>query len=349
MTQKEIRIGLVAGGSGGHMFPAFAVAQEAVRQGALCSLLTDARGARFLGDYGNLFQEVCVLPSQRSWLGIPYIASVIKWVVKNSVILGFGGYMTVSPLLVAKILGRVCGIHQSDVIMGKANRWLSRWAHGIFVTHKETGEKYPRAQCIGTPVRDGVNAIPPMEVSVFDDGCPMNILILGGSQGATFWSSVIPQGIALLSREDKNRLQIVHQCRPEDEKETVQAYVQAGMSSVTVCPFIQDIIPEIARAHLVFTRAGASTLAELGMAGRPCFMVPYPYAADNHQWINAEAVADQGGGWLCSQDEVTPEKIMLFVTNCLHNPSQLLYAGSNAQRLFPAYAARQLVQFCLSS
>ncbi len=340
-------IGLVAGGSGGHMFPAFSVAEEALKQGYPCTLLTDARGARFLGEHKDLFQKITILPSIKQ--GARYFLELHRWIRPTKVVIGFGGQMTFLPLITSKLRGRLCGIHQSDVLMGKANRWLARWVDGVFVSHEQTANCSPKAVCIGTPVRAGFESMPALEIKTFDRSSPLNILVLGGSQGAQFWSTVIPQALDLMTAEDRHCLSIVHQCRPEDEPKTYQAYEGAGLSSVSVKPFIQDMVATAERAHIVMTRAGASTLAELCAAGRPCFMVPYPHAADNHQQINAQALADQGAGWICLQSQVSPEKIALFLKDCLHKPSQLLYAGMSAQKIFPPHAARRLVQFCLSS
>lgn len=338
---------LVAGGSGGHIFPAIALAEYAQRQKYPLILITDVRGARFIEGDRHFFSHVEIIEdfqvSRIFSLGSHLRTRYKQWNPRT--ILGFGGKMTILPLLVGKMMGKRCGIHQSDAIMGKANKRLSPLMDGIFVGHplqtygKNCGKK-KKWHSIGTPVRRSFYGIPsPLEIAK-----PLNILILGGSQGAKIWSHLLPTALSQLSPEEQRAINIRHQCPLQDVAELTAAYKKLSLFSFQVSPFFYDMPAVLTWCHVVFSRGGASTLAELGAARRKAFLVPYPHAAQNHQQANAKAHIQEQGGWMADESNLTPKELTSVIQGWLDKPDQLLYGEKKSLATLDACA--QLYEFC---
>jgi len=333
---------LVAGGSGGHLFPAISVAEACYVRKHPTLLLTDERGQRFVSGYESLFHSIHIFPKRSLFFELsrtPFSLIKILTRLGPKAMIGFGGQFTVLPMLVGRLLGIKCGIHQSDYIRGKANAFLAPWMHQVFLAHAPHTKKKERV--IGMPIRQGFENIPPLDQITF----PLKILILGGSQGAHIWSVLIPQAVKELSIDHQKQIEIVHQCPPKDQ-EAVRGLYQDTCVSFEVVPFIQDMPELLSKSHVVFSRAGASTLAELAVAGRPALLIPYPHAAQNHQQENAKAIASCGGGWVYDQDKITPSAVTEFMRSCLHNPDQLLYAGTKIKTSSHFNASSLLYEFC---
>ena len=308
-------------------------------------LLTDVRGQRFVSGYESLFKAVYIFPKRNvlfELTGRPF--SLLKTLlgIRPQALIGFGGQFTVIPMLVGRALGIKCGIHQSDYVRGKANAFLAPWMNRVFLSHPVKTKK--KEHVVGMPIRQGFESITPLEKIDF----PLRILVLGGSQGAHIWSVLMPQALKNLSPEHQKKVEIIHQCPSKDQEGVRRAY-QDTHASFEVVPFIQDMPELLSKAHVVFSRAGASTLAELGAAGRPAFLIPYPYAAQDHQQENARAVAACGGGWVYDQNKVTPAMVSAFIEQCLHNPDQLLYAGNKIKTSSHFNASSLLYQFCIDA
>lgn len=356
MNRGKRRIVLVAGGSGGHLFPAIAVAEECYRHKTPAILLTDRRGARFVKGYEKIFDKIKIVPSlgfvsEQGWLpkiltlGFLAIESLGYFLIARPLLVwGFGGKITFFPVLWARLLGITCGIHQSDRVLGRANRLLARITSHVMVGYERT-EKVPKGvkyQTIGVPVRSGFEHISPL--SHLPE--KLHITILGGSQGAVMWNTVVPQALAAMPAEDQCRLVILHQCPRMYHADLEKAY-QATQAAVKLVAFIEDMPTVLEASHLVLSRSGASTVAELMLSGRPAFFVPYPFSTDQHQWWNAQYVVQKEGGWLCRQEDLSPEKLAKFLSQCLHNSQKLIYASRCMRAMGkPNVAARMYAYFC---
>lgn len=356
---------LIAGGSGGHVFPAIALAERLVESGKSVGLITDERGARFITEDRELFSHVEILPNypkpRKTYLKF-WTLSVESWRWSRKIrkffaqhnnhihaVFGFGGRMSILPMLWGwatrhKRLSqnRFCALHQSDCVVGKANRFLSRWIPTMFTGYPQTQgiPLHTKAIFVGTPVRKLFFDVGTLPTSYTE----LSVLILGGSQGASFWESLFPKGLALLCSDRRHKITVYHQCA-QSQCETLEArYQQLGVKC-TVQPFFHDLPGLLQNVHVVFSRAGASTAAELACAGRSTFFVPYPYATDQHQQHNAAYWVSQQAGWSCPQEDLTEEKIAIFLHECLEDPRRLVYTGERALTLGRKDAAAEMIHY----
>ena len=333
-------IALAAGGTGGHLYPAVALSDELVRRGYPVIFLTDERGAA----YGGLASKVdrVILTAgrlDRGWLQrIAGIANLVRGTVQAHgiyrktqplLVVGFGGYPSLAPILAARICGIRCIVHEQNALLGRANRLAARFATAIALSYESTA-RIPAAATthyVGNPVRQGVADAATVTYRPPAKDGPVNILVLGGSQGASIFSQVLPAAVENLA--DRGRLRINHQCRPGDIDQTRDTYARMGIAA-TVAPFFEDVASLLRDAHLVISRSGASTMAELGVVGRPAILVPYPYAADDHQLANALAMEAAGGAWVFSQADFTADKLSLRLDSLIQQPASLMAAAAAA-------------------
>jgi UDP-N-acetylglucosamine--N-acetylmuramyl-(pentapeptide) pyrophosphoryl-undecaprenol N-acetylglucosamine transferase len=335
---------LAAGGTGGHLFPAQALAEELGRRGYEIHLMTDER----VRDYGKSFPAVAthLVPSATLTLGQPWRmpagtlrlyrgyrrARAVLKSVRPQAVVGFGGYPSLPPILAASGLGIPTCVHEQNAVMGRANRFLARFATKIASSFpKLEAPVKARVKVIvtGNPVRDMAlkeKGAPYPALAV--DG-PFNLLIFGGSQGARFFGEFMPQVIASLNRDMLSRLHLTQQCRLEDIEAAREAYGKLGFD-FELQPFFQDMPKRIANSHLVLCRSGASTIAELGVIGRPAIMVPLPHAIDNDQLRNAESFASAGAGWICPQVGLEPKEFAAFLTRLRYDDKELKRAAAAA-------------------
>lgn len=342
---------LVAGGSGGHVFPAIALAEYAHQQGQKIILVTDARGARFIETDRPLFSHIEILPSVSVSAAFS-IYQTIKTLYHThhpKSVVGFGGVTTVLPLLMARTKGIRCAIHQSDAILGRANRFLAPWMNSVFVGHGlECYEKHiPKSKkhrwcTIGTPVRQAFTAMTP-HGSIQH---PIHILIIGGSQGAKIWSTLVPQALGMLSVAQQKSIQIRHQSLSSDCIALTDQYGRLNLDSFYVAPFFTDMPDMLSWSHVVFSRAGASTLAELSCGQRPGFLVPYPFAIDQHQYFNAQSYVRNNPAWMCPEAELTAVHIAEKIRGWLDKPEELLYGEQQIKMPQPGNACSELFSFC---
>ncbi len=351
---EEARVGalpsvvaLAAGGTGGHLFPAQALAEVLTARGHTCVLFSDERAEKYVRDMPGV--ELVVSPAAtitprkpwkvpgqiwRIWRGITTARRVIR---ERGVAcaVGFGGYPSLPPLLAAHLEKKPIMTHDAGVAIGRANRLLARFATRMFISFPRVTGLAPlyveKTVHVGNPVRAEVQALagapyhPPERADE-----PFRLLITGGSQGAHFFAEVMPAMLKELPRALLKRLMLVMQCREEDLAATEKALADLPLAGLTLRPFFDDLPQRMARAHLVICRAGASTIAELMVIGRPAILVPYPYLADDEQGQNAEAFARAGAGWVLRQERATPEQLAALVTELAHKPEALAAAHEAA-------------------
>jgi UDP-N-acetylglucosamine--N-acetylmuramyl-(pentapeptide) pyrophosphoryl-undecaprenol N-acetylglucosamine transferase len=358
---------LAAGGTGGHMFPAAALARELVARGAAVALVTDRRGQAFGADlFGKgdlLSKEGAGVVTHRIragrfdggmlgkalgiaelLLGIAQAGRLLRRIAPAAVV-GFGGYPSVPTVLAATRRGIPTLIHEQNALLGRANRVLARRVSRIALSFAETARLRERdrrrAVETGNPVRPAVAAI--RDVPYLAPGAldPIELVVTGGSQGARIFSDIVPAALALLPEALRARLRITQQARPEDLERVRRQHAESGVAAETA-GFFDDIPQRLAKAHLVIARAGASTVAELAVAGRPALLVPYPFAADDHQTANAAAFAGAGGGWAMAQDGFTAPGLAQFLSETLAAPDRLARAAAASRDQGRPEAARRL-------
>lgn len=331
---------LAAGGTGGHMFPAEALARELLARGHTVVLVTDARGHAF----GDALPEVPVERVRAATLG-GGLAGKVRMVVelglgtlqarsllrrlRPACVVGFGGYPSVPTVYAAQGLGIPTVLHEQNAVLGRANRLLAGRAKRV-CTAFQSVKGLPAGTVpvrTGNPVRPGILALHGQPWPDMARG--LTLLVTGGSQGAAVFAGVIPNAIALLPDELRQRLRIVQQARPETMADAHAVYDRIG-AEVELSPFFRDMPARLAACHLMIARAGASTVAELSVAGRPAILVPYPHATDDHQSANARALTDAGGAWTMPQSGFTAEALANRLVTLLSDPHSLARAGAAA-------------------
>jgi UDP-N-acetylglucosamine--N-acetylmuramyl-(pentapeptide) pyrophosphoryl-undecaprenol N-acetylglucosamine transferase len=346
---------LAAGGTGGHMFPAEALAREMLARGYRVALVTDRRGQAF----GDKLAGVAVHRIRAGRLGAGIAGKAVALLdmalgtlearrllrtLQPAAVVGFGGYPSVPTMLAATRQGFPTLIHEQNAVLGRANRLLAPRVAAIatsFATVAGLGASKARIVETGNPVRPEIAARRGMPYEPPRADGPVRILITGGSQGARILSAVVPAAIAALDDSLKRRLMVAQQARSEDLAEVRAAHRAAGIEA-EVQPFFDDVPERLAKAQLVIARAGASTVAELAAIGRPAILVPYRFAADDHQAANARAFATTGAARVIPESEFTPQHLRAELDMLLARPETLAAAAAAAHRLGRPDAARAL-------
>ncbi len=344
MTSDGRIVVLVAGGTGGHLFPAQALGEELKSRGFRIHLMTDER----VRDYGKNFpaEEVHIIPSAtlgfsqplqlpgralRLARGIMLARGKLKF-LSPCLVAGFGGYPSFPPVIAASMLGIPTLLHEQNAVMGRANSALSRFATRVALSFPQTLKLKAKAQSrslvTGNPVRAMVLASR-KPYPALSRQSPFNLLVFGGSQGAKFFSEIMPLVVELLPPEFVARLCVTQQCRGEDLQSVTQSYSKSG-AKPELAAFFNNLPERIADSHLIVCRSGASTIAELGVIGRPAIMVPLPHALDNDQLRNAESFAAAGAGWVQPQSTLTPEVFAAFLTRLMTDELALQTAATAA-------------------
>jgi UDP-N-acetylglucosamine--N-acetylmuramyl-(pentapeptide) pyrophosphoryl-undecaprenol N-acetylglucosamine transferase len=347
---------LAAGGTGGHMIPAHALAAELRGRGHGVLLITDERGARFPGLFEGV--PVHILPAGRlgggplGWLKAA--ASVVKGRAqakrlyrehRPDAVVGFGGYPAFPSLLAASALGIPTVLHEQNAVIGRVNRLLAGEAEAIGVAYDEIDRLKPRYRdktvLVGNPVRAEIARLGEMPFPPFDEVAPLKILVTGGSQGASVLGQVVPEGLGMLEPSLRRRLQVVQQCRPDDVERVRNQYADLGIPA-ELTTYIEDMAAKLADAHLMIGRAGASTIAELTAAGRPAILIPFAAATDDHQTANAREMVRAGGARAIAQASFTPEVLARQIEALAMDPVALNNAASRALSVGRPHAARDL-------
>ena len=347
---------LAAGGTGGHMIPAHALAAELRSRGHGALLITDERGARFPGLFEGV--PVHILPAGRlgggpiGWLKAA--ASVVKGRAqakrlyrehRPDAVVGFGGYPAFPSLLAASPLGIPTVLHEQNAVIGRVNRMLAGEAEAIGVAYDEIDRLKPKYSdktvLVGNPVREEIARLGEMPFPPFDEVAPLKILVTGGSQGASVLGQVVPEGLGMLEPSLRRRLQVVQQCRPDDVERVRNQYADLGIPA-ELTTYIEDMAAKLADAHLMIGRAGASTIAELTAAGRPAILIPFAAATDDHQTANAREMVRAGGARAIAQASFTPEVLARQIEALAMDPVALNNAASRALSVGRPHAARDL-------
>jgi UDP-N-acetylglucosamine--N-acetylmuramyl-(pentapeptide) pyrophosphoryl-undecaprenol N-acetylglucosamine transferase len=358
----EPLIVLSAGGTGGHLFPAEALANALKSAGARVALATDKRVGALSGSFpaDEIIEIPSATPSGRS---VPQMAraalllsaGVARAVpalrrLKPAAVVGFGGYPTVPPVLAAAMLRTPRIIHEQNGVMGRANRLLARCAD-VIATGFPTVKGMPsgiggKIVHTGNPVRPAVIAAARAAYPSALERDKMHLLVFGGSQGARVMSDVVPAAVERLPKDLRSRLDIAQQARQEDVAR-VRSQYELLLSGADVQPFFPDLPNRIAQAHLVIARSGASTVAELGVIGRPSILVPLPGALDQDQAANARSLADIGAALMILQAEFTPERLANEIQAFFDDPERLTRAAAAAKSAGIPDAADRLAQAVL--
>jgi UDP-N-acetylglucosamine--N-acetylmuramyl-(pentapeptide) pyrophosphoryl-undecaprenol N-acetylglucosamine transferase len=351
------RIALSAGGTGGHMFPAEALAGELLARGHTIALVTDRRGGGF-GERlpavethriaaGGLAGTGLVGRAQGVvQLGLGFFqARALIGRLRPAVVVGFGGYASVPAMMAASFAGIPTILHEQNAVLGRANKLLARRATRIATSFPTVVGVGDRATVTGNPVRPGIAALAEAAYpAVIDE---LRMLVVGGSQGARVFSRLIPEAVALLPAGLQRRLTIAQQARPEDLEMAKANYAKAS-AKVELAPFFGDMPERLRVAHLVVSRSGASTVAELTAAGRPAVLVPYPFATDDHQTANARALESAGAAWLMPESTTTPPLLAERLAALAADPSALARAAAAARGLGRRDAAARLADLVTS-
>ena len=356
MSRIPNLVALAAGGTGGHVFPASALAAEMVSRGWQVVFITDRRGDA-VGSMEDIptYRVRAGGVAGKSLLGrlrsIPELAigtlqarRVLKR-LSPDVVIGFGGYASVPTMMAATWGTFRTGIHEQNAVLGRANRLFARKVDKIAMSYSicrsvpaDTEDKIVHT---GMPVRPEIVNMREHAYPSLDAGAAINLLVLGGSQGARILSDVVPQAIGQLPEQLRSRVRIVQQCRQEDIARVRDAYGTMNVPA-ELSDFFSEMPARLASAHLVISRAGASSVAEVLAVGRPAVLVPYPHAVDDHQSANAHAVAEGGAGWMMDQSVFTVENLASRLNEILSAEGLLERAAACAKRAGFADAASRL-------
>ena len=347
---------IAAGGTGGHLFPAQALADELAQRWHRVVLMTDDRGYNYAQTFPRA--EIVTIPSatfaDRGAIGKglavlrlahgAIFAFATLGRIKPAVVVGFGGYPALPTMFAAARRGLPSVIHEQNAILGRVNRWLAPAVTRIASSFEKMKHLdpvlAPRVTITGNPVRPAILAGVRPYTPPLADG-PLNLLVFGGSQGARVFSTLVPEAVGILPVDTRRRLQIVQQCRAEDLEAAKARYDAIGLRP-TLVPFIGDMGEQLARAHLVISRAGASSVTELAIVGRPSLLIPYPHAMDDHQAANAGEIAAMGAGWMLAEAGLTAEILAAKINELASAPAMLSDAAAKAASLGRPRAAAAL-------
>ncbi|MFP5454233.1 MAG: undecaprenyldiphospho-muramoylpentapeptide beta-N-acetylglucosaminyltransferase [Alphaproteobacteria bacterium] len=347
---------LAAGGTGGHMVPAHALAAELMRRGHRVALVTDERGARIPGLFDGV--QTHVIPAGRLGGGLRAMIKAVRDIRAGtamagqlyetfapSAVIGFGGYPALPALLAAFKRRIPTVIHEQNAVLGRVNRFVAGKVDAIATAYPDVERLKPRYDektvLVGNPVRDNVREIREQLFPELGPDSIFRLLVTGGSQGASILSDVVPDGLALLPQGFRRRLQVTQQCRPEDIESVRSKYKVLGIPA-DLANYFTDLPERLGWAHLVIARAGASTIADISVAGRPAILIPLPSAADDHQTANARELAQVGGARAIRQSNFTPQELAKQMQKLALDPQALINAARRAHGVGRPNAAEDL-------
>lgn len=335
---------VAAGGTGGHMFPAEALARELSSRGWGIVLATDHRGEQYAHAFPAEERIALDAATGRGPVGLARAGlTIVRGVFQAraalkrldaAVVVGFGGYPSAPALLAALSQGRPTLLHEQNAVLGRTNRWLAPYV-GAIASSFPNLQKVPqgvgaRVTLVGNPVRHDIRALHDRPFTVPAPGEPIRVLVTGGSQGARILSETAPRALAALPDAIRSRLKVQQQSRPETLEAARQIYLDAAINA-EVAPFFRDMAARLSAAHLVIGRAGASTCSELAVAGVPSVLIPLKIAMDDHQRFNAASLAQAGGAEVMLEDEVTVEALADGLGRILSDPARLAVMSAGAR------------------
>lgn len=336
---------LAAGGTGGHMVPAAALAAELIKRGHHVALISDERGVRFPGLFEGV--QTHILPAGRLAGGLIGYARAAAAMIRGramaialyrsfrpAAVIGFGGYPALPALLGAFNQNIPAAVHEQNAVLGRVNRLVASKVKAIATSYPNV-ERLKRAYdsktyLVGNPVRDSVLALRAKPYPLLEEDGIFRVLVTGGSQGASVLSQVVPDGLSLLPVAFRRRLQVTHQARIEDIDAARAKYAELSIAA-DLATYLPDLPEQLGWAHLVIARAGASTLAELTVAGRPAILVPLPSATDDHQSVNAREMTEAGGARTIDQRSFTPVELAKQMQKLGLDPEALQNAAGRAR------------------
>ena len=344
MTGSNRHYVLAAGGTGGHLLPAFALAAELDRRGHHVALITDERGAQIPGKPD--FMPAHVLPAGR------FGKNPLQWVrgagavlegrrmalrlfesFQPSAVVGFGGYPSLPAILASTSADIPTVVHEQNAVLGRVNRLLSGRVQAIATAYPDVQRLKPayrdKVHLVGNPVRAQVLALRDEPFPPYGEDGLLRVLVTGGSQGARVLSEVVPDGLAMLPPAIRQRLQVTQQCRPEDLDAVRERYRSHGIPA-ELATYFEDMATRLADAHLFIGRAGASTIAELTAVGRPAILIPLPIATDDHQAFNAREMAKAGGARMIRQEKFEAKELAKQIRVLADDPQGLSNAAHAA-------------------
>ncbi len=350
MTAKTMKFVIMAGGTGGHVFPALAVADELRARGAEISWLGTARGieAELVPAAGISLHCLSIEGVRGKGLmalvKAPWLLLTAVWQARKilkqeqaDAVLGLGGFASGPGGVAAWLLNKPLLIHEQNAVAGTTNRWLSKIADLVMEAFPGS---LPDAKHVGNPVRQSIGQI---DSSAPVSGAPLKLLVLGGSLGALALNELLPKAVSLLS--DEQRPQVKHQTGKRHLEVTKSAYAEQCVEAQVV-DFIGDMAAAYEWADVIICRAGALTVSELTLAGRAAMLVPFPYAIDDHQTKNASWLVENDAGVLHQQADLTAAMIADFLKAFDNDRESLLAMSSNARALAMPDAAKQVADYC---
>jgi UDP-N-acetylglucosamine--N-acetylmuramyl-(pentapeptide) pyrophosphoryl-undecaprenol N-acetylglucosamine transferase len=355
---------LAAGGTGGHLFPAEALGVELIRRGLRVRLATDARALRYSGLFTA--DNIDVVPSATVrghdpvslahtafMLGYgTLVAANLVRRLKPSAVVGFGGYPTVPPLMAAKLFGVPSVIHDANAVLGRANRFLSGRVNAIATSLPGVLDRDPslagRTTTVGTPMRPAVLAAASVPFASLETNGPLRLLVVGGSQGARVMSDIVPSAVERLEPALWSRLVLTQQVRDEDMARVRAVYDRLKINA-ELAPFFSDLPARLASSHLVVSRSGAGTVAELAAIGRPSILVPLPGAIDQDQFANAGVLSQADAALRIPQTEFTPDRLASEISALAAEPARLTAMAANARKAGRLDAAERLADLVMKT
>jgi UDP-N-acetylglucosamine--N-acetylmuramyl-(pentapeptide) pyrophosphoryl-undecaprenol N-acetylglucosamine transferase len=354
---KSPLILLAAGGTGGHLFPAEALGVELMKRGMRVRLVTDTRALRYSGLFTS--DLIDVVPSETLRGRDPWslartgamlaagtaVALNLMRKLKPAAVVGFGGYPTLPPLLAARLFGIPSVIHDSNAVLGRANRFLSSRVSAIATSLPGVLDQDPalaaKTTTTGTPMRPAILAAAAAKFEPPAPTGPFRLLVVGGSQGARVMSDIVPSAIERLEPKLWSRLKLVQQVREEDFSRVRSVYDRLKIDA-ELAPFFADLPARFAASHLVVSRSGAGTVAELGSVGRASILVPLPGSIDQDQFANAGVLAQAGGAICIAQADFTPDRLAAEISALAAEPARLDAMAAGARTVGKLDAAERL-------
>ena len=344
MTRSSRHYVLAAGGTGGHLLPAFALATELDRRGHHVALITDERGEAIPGKPD--FMPAHVIPAGRfgknplQWIkGAKAVLEGRKMALRlfdsfePSAVVGFGGYPSLPAILASTSAGIPTVVHEQNAVLGRVNRLLAGRVQAIATAYPDVQRLKPAHQgktyLVGNPVRHEVLSLRDEPFPAYDEDGLLRVLVTGGSQGARVLSEIVPDGLAMLPPAIRQRLQVTQQCRAEDLETVRERYSNHGIPA-ELATYFENMAERLADAHLFIGRAGASTIAELTAVGRPAILIPLPIATDDHQAANTREMAKAGGARMIRQEKFEAKELAKQIRALADNPQGLANAAHAA-------------------